>query len=64
MTLFPRGTSSVLKLPAMRATMVSGSPENSGTFRSDSGGNEAAPAETFTSIRSALGNSTFVRLTR
>ena len=63
-TLFPRATSSVLKLLAIRDTIVSGSPEKSGTLRSDSGGKDAAPADTSTSIRSALGNSTLVRLTR
>src|SRR5580658_4229235 len=63
-SLLPRETSSVLKRLAMRLMIASGSFEKSGTLRSDSGGNEAAAPETSTPIRSALGSSTFVRLTR
>ena len=63
-SLLPSETSSVLKRLAMRETMASGSLEKSGTLRSDSGANEAVPSETSMPIRSALGSSTFVRLTR
>ena len=62
--LLPSETSSVLKRLAMRATIASGNRENSGTLRSASGENDATPLVTSTSIRSALLNSTFVRLTR
>ena len=60
----PSETSSVLKLLAMRPRMASGSFENSGTLRSVSGEKETLPPETSMPIRSALGSSTFVRLTR
>ncbi len=63
-SLLPSETSSVLKRLAMRPMIASGSFENSGTLRSASGGNEAAAPETSTPIRSALGSSTLVRLTR
>ncbi len=43
-SLLPSETSSVLKRLAMRPMIASGSFENSGTLRSDSGGNEAAAA--------------------
>src|SRR5579863_5977793 len=60
----PSETSSVLKRPAMRAMMASGSLENSGTLRRASGINVATFPDTSISIRSAFGNSTLVRLTR
>ena len=63
-SLLPSDTSSVLKRLAMRATIVSGSRENKGTLRSTSGEKEAPSSVTSTAIRSALGNSTLVRLTR
>src|SRR5580704_3575980 len=63
-TLLPSDTSSVLNRPAMRPTIESGNRENSGTLRSASGANDATPPETSTPIRSALLNSTLVRLTR
>ena len=57
-------TSSVLKRPAMRLMIASGSLENSGTLRSASDGSENAPSRNSTPIRSALLSSTLVRLTR
>ena len=63
-SLLPRETSSVLKRLAIRAMMASGSFENSGTLRSASGCKEATLPDRSTPIRSALGSSTLVRLTR
>src|ERR1700748_772016 len=63
-SLLPSDTSSVLKRPAICASTVSGICENSGTLRKASEGNEATPLDSATSIRSALLNSTLVRLTR
>ena len=64
MSLLPKETVSVLKRLAIRAMMSSGSCENRGTLRNASGGNEAVSPEMSTPMRSALLNSTFVRLTR
>ncbi len=48
----------------MRAMIGSGSRENNGTLRSDSGANCRCPPVTSMPIRAALVNSTLVRLTR
>lgn len=52
------------EVATIREMIVSGSPENKGTLRSDSAGNDATFPDTSTSIRSAFVSSTFVRLTR
>src|SRR5580693_822260 len=63
-SLLPSDTSSVLKRLAIRVMLASGSLEKRGTLRSDSDGNEAVSPDASTPMRSALGSSTLVRVTR